>query len=77
MQNEYKFFIRFLKDNNIYYSYFYYLSRGEHKTKIELLENINSLGGFLDVAFDWYHTDEGFNFWCEKNFMWYNLYVNL
>lgn len=77
MRDEYKIFIRFLKDNNIYYSYFYYLSRGEHKTNRELLENISSLDSFFDIVFDWYCTDEGFTFWSEKNIMWSKLHAKL
>lgn len=68
-----RFYIRrfklFLKRNKCYYKFFYNFSMTGRSNAERFLEETDTQR-FIELAFDWYWTDEGHYFWHRKNEKW-------
>jgi hypothetical protein len=78
---EYKILLRFLKEHNVYISYFTEMRKNYdrfssfyaiyHRDYIEFF-NKCSPSNWLDHCFTWHSTAKGENFWSHLNELWRN-----
>ena len=85
-----KTFIKFLKDNNALEPYVHNLLNDDNEmhllrshsalfSECSLLDEtfpIKSLYLF-EYAFDWNETEEGYDYWCDLDNMWYHIWHNI
>lgn len=74
MKDSVKKFLRWLKNNNLYEKYkeetFSFRGKDNVMHKTHDLFNQAQPCLYILGAFDWGHTEDGLDFWSEKNAMW-------
>lgn len=74
MKDSVKKFLRWLKNNNLYEKYkeetFSFRGKDNVMCKTRDLFNQAKPRLYILGAFDWAHTEDGLDFWSEKNYMW-------
>lgn len=74
MKDSVKKFLRWLKINNLYEKYKEetFSFRGKDNAMCKTRDLFNQAKPHLYIlgAFDWEHTEDGLDFWSEKNDMW-------
>ena len=78
-KKEYKLLLRFLKENNVYISYFAEMRKNydryssfyaKYNRDYSKFFNICSPYNWLDHCFTWHSTVKGDNFWSNLNKLW-------
>lgn len=73
-----KTFTQFLNLNNAYESFMLNFNKfnPQYDSLEDYIRNLDDPKVVLEIAFDWYRTTQGFNYWSELNSIWYKLLNN-
>ena len=71
-------FLRFLKHHNIYYLFLYNIKNRHYVAWCYDIKSLSTYKPycFVDDAFKWSDTKEGFDFWSNINIKWRNILKN-
>ena len=73
MQSKSKKFIHFLKQNNAYVRYVYNFGKHNYKLSFDAFTRVYLQSQYINSAFVWDETKEGWSYWNNLSERWRNL----